>query len=332
MKRLLQYFLILMFIAVVAPFGGELMLAVAYTLLVCGVWVRILTTARNTDSARNRSGLLFFGAPILATVPYVLFRFLYEMCFGITPDWNMAYCWMACTGSFWLCAAMVGVPLSRSGAIALCAPYAILTLIVCYFAMVGFGESSGNESALATPTPIFAGGFALVMFAVLSYLPWHRRYWHLTAPSPLPHVPRRTTNVRGLTLIEMLVVIAMIAITTAGMTHLFSQNARLHEYATRRHAATQAAEEQLDLLRVRGVAPQQANGVQGMDATILARYGNRIAAANADEPMQGPHFEISAGPDERVRQVAVHIPIHAMDGAMITSVTLTTFVQVKESN
>lgn len=164
---------------------------------------------------------------------------------------------------------------------------------------------------MVSPFTCLFGGIAYL------YFPFYRRLGEFMRPTRLPYLPSR----RGLTLIELLIVIAITAIMTTYIANGLTVNTRLSEYSRMRRAAAAVAEEQIDLLRVRGTLPSM--GDYPIDSSLQSRYGKLL-------PSDGAHYTVSPGPSEKVREISVKISIKAMDGDMSRTMTYTALLPVEE--
>ncbi|MCX7044551.1 MAG: type II secretion system protein GspI [Candidatus Sumerlaeota bacterium] len=157
----------------------------------------------------------------------------------------------------------------------------LLPLLALYF-LIGFGMTTGSVIWLA-----------LIMAGLL--FPSHRRLRALWRPEKLPRL-RASRN--SVTLIELLIVIAIIAIFAGGIANLTSQSHRSLMIQHDWRDALALAEDEIALLRAAPEAPAPG------------RYGAHELLA--DRPFaKDTVVEIKPGPTPRLREARVTVHIHA---------------------
>jgi prepilin-type N-terminal cleavage/methylation domain-containing protein len=130
----------------------------------------------------------------------------------------------------------------------------------------------------------------IIVYMAAIWLPKHRSLGDFWRPAAL--TSRRLMR-RGTTLIELLIVVAIVAILMAGL----AQTTSVMSHAARRQAelreSVRLAEDQFALLRAGGALP--AAGRHPVDASLREIYA---VAALAE-------FEVRPGPSPRLREVRV---------------------------
>jgi prepilin-type N-terminal cleavage/methylation domain-containing protein len=175
-----------------------------------------------------------------------------------------------------------------------------------FFLIGGAGELSGilNLFAMSHLIPATAGdyltGYALLffLFAALAawWFPMHRRVREYFRPRRLP---RLRAHRSGMTLIELLIVVLILAIFSAGVAQMSSVAQRAMERRRNWELALDLAENELVLLRAMSTLP--APGEYPIAPELAARYDF------ADQAK----VEISEGPHEAVREVRVIVRLRA---------------------
>jgi prepilin-type N-terminal cleavage/methylation domain-containing protein len=138
--------------------------------------------------------------------------------------------------------------------------------------------------------------YPLITFAYLpmaGYLfPTHRRLMEYWRP---PRLPRIRPNQSGVTLIELLIEVAILAILIAGAAQLVSTTHSVLERQERRRRAVALAEDEIALLRARPTLP--AVGVHPVEPELRKTY---VFADDAQ-------VEIRPGPTDRLREARVSV-------------------------
>jgi prepilin-type N-terminal cleavage/methylation domain-containing protein len=165
------------------------------------------------------------------------------------------------------------------------------------FTLVLDGEIDGLEwlleSLAENPLPIICI-FGFFILLNLGFVPWHRRTGRFLWPSQLPSLPKRK---RGFTLIEMLIVIAILAIMAVGIAQSTMATHRTLQRQEEYMLAVNLIEDEFALLRSRAALPEV--GLHKLEPELE----KRPFAEQAE-------VEIKAGPEESLREVRVTIQIN----------------------
>jgi prepilin-type N-terminal cleavage/methylation domain-containing protein len=164
------------------------------------------------------------------------------------------------------------------------------------------------------------GGFCIIIFLLVAWwFPWHRRLVEYCRPETLPHLPKyvppknpptllslppaaappplHSRSRQGVTLIELLIVVLMIAIFASAIASGTSTAYQMERHQRRWRQAIDLAQDQFALLRARAELP--ALGVHPLDEELAPQCPVDAQA----------RITIFAGPNERLRKVYVTIDL-----------------------
>lgn len=228
------------------------------------------------------------GVPILAVVTLCLMTFTFAPTAFVVA----------------LLALALSTPNARSYArpvspVALSAFYILLAAIHSFWdgfivQMIKFAGRELRYAFGSSSVPILGLCGAFLFIFLFKFMPWHRRSGRFFWPSHLPRLkPRR----KGMTLIELLIAIAILAIFAVAITQATMTTHRALQRQEEWRLAVDTADDQIALLRSRLELP--ALGAHPLDATLAERIA----------PLGRGEVHVGQGPGEGLRQVRITITI-----------------------
>ena len=169
----------------------------------------------------------------------------------------------------------------------------IIGIWVNLAAIRAFAMPSSLISSIPLFLSVMAIPFCYVPVCIIAglWFPTHRRLREYWKPTRLPRIPIP----RGMTLIELLIVVAIAAISSVALAHVTMATHQTARRAQAWHEAVQLIEDQFALLRAQGGVPAQG------PAPLLdpALQAHPLAAA--------ARIEILPGPDPGTRAVWIRV-------------------------
>lgn len=213
-----------------------------------------------------------------------------------------------------------------------CAPYPLLAFYVLLGAAhVTFDPliltlvTSGGGGIVSlvfgqfSPAPLLVYGVAFLLLFLLRFMPWHLRAGRYLWPSHLPRIGR---SKKGMTLIELLIVIAVMSIATTGVLHsMMTVNRAMARQQDWRRAVNLADDEiallrSLDFLPEIGTHPFER---QLIESSPIAKQGEIDVRPGPSESLREVRVSVHLRGDASDRDVtlAVILPIHPRAGAAL---------------
>ncbi len=185
----------------------------------------------------------------------------------------------------------------------------VLALVLGFFVMAPLRAFSIPCNRISF-IPLFLTLGALVLYPIQilfifagNRFPMHRRMVEYWRPRRLPKLrPGGARPNKGMTLIELLIAVAIVAIFTAGLVNATSSFTLAMERQQDRRTALEVAEDQIALLRATGYVPPV--GKHPLSGELKAHYPKVVS---------GSDLEVLPGPRPGLREIRVHVPLEYMN-------------------